>query len=67
MCDVCFFLLRRYCGHGSGTKYLSGDHIMKLQCRAAPLLMGCSSGQLKAPSRQMDATGAAAHYMMAGR
>lgn len=43
------------------------DHIVKLNCRAAPLLMGCSSGQLKANGRQVDPTGAAANYLMAGR
>lgn len=35
-----------YCGHGSGSNYLSSDKVRGLHCRAATLLFGCGSGQL---------------------
>jgi len=55
-----------YSGHGSGTQYLSTDQIVKLECRATALLMGCSSGKLKALGRIIDPSGTASHYLMAG-
>lgn len=56
-----------YCGHGSGSKYLPYDHLIKIDCRAAPILMGCSSGQLNASGRIVDPTGAPISYLLAGR
>ncbi|XP_072953682.1 separase isoform X1 [Typha angustifolia] len=35
-----------YFGHGSGTQYISGNEIEKVDQCAATLLMGCSSGSL---------------------
>lgn len=55
-----------YCGHGSGSKYLPNDHLIKLDCRATPILMGCSSGQLTASGRIVDPTGAPICYLLAG-
>lgn len=64
--DLCFYTYR-YCGHGSGSKYFPNDHLVKLDCRAAPILMGCSSGQLAASGRIVDPTGAPIYYLLAGR
>ena len=36
-----------YLGHGSGSRYLPSDRISRLDCKAVPILMGCSSAQLK--------------------
>ena len=46
MISVFFLLYDRYCGHGSGQEYLGWDSMQKLHCKAAALLMGCSSGKL---------------------
>lgn len=54
-----------YCGHGSGTKYLSGDDLEKLTVRAVPMLMGCSSGQLTRLGRSLDPLGTAQSYLVA--
>ena len=53
--------------HGSGSQYIPNDQLIKVDCRAAPILMGCSSSQLSANGRVVDPTGAAAVYLMAGR
>ncbi|XP_046446158.1 separase-like [Daphnia pulex] len=55
-----------YCGHGSGSKYFPMDNLVKLDCRAAPILMGCSSGQLAVSGRIADPTGAPIYYLLAG-
>lgn len=54
-----------YCGHGSGSKYLSGDEVQKLRVRAVPCLMGCSSGQLTRLGRTVDPLGTATSYLLA--
>ena len=36
-----------YLGHGTGREFLKGHDIQRLDCRAASLLMGCSSGKLQ--------------------
>ena len=54
-----------YCGHGSGSKYLSGDEVEKLRVRAVPCLMGCSSGQLNRLGRTVDPLGTAQSYFLA--
>eukprot|EP00092_Neocalanus_flemingeri_P017606 GFUD01019048.1.p1 GENE.GFUD01019048.1~~GFUD01019048.1.p1 ORF type:complete len:623 (-),score=233.49 GFUD01019048.1:88-1956(-) len=54
-----------YCGHGSGSKYLSGDEVEKLRVRAVPCLMGCSSGQLSKLGRTVDPLGTAQSYLLA--
>ena len=54
-----------YCGHGSGSKYLSIDEIEKLRVRAVPVLLGCSSGQLRRLGRSVDPLGAAQSYLIA--
>ena len=54
-----------YCGHGSGSKYLSIDEIEKLRVRAVPVLLGCSSGQLRRLGRSVDPLGAAHSYLIA--
>jgi len=54
-----------YCGHGSGSRYLSGDQVQKLRVRAVPCLMGCSSGQLIRLGRTVDPLGTAQSYLLA--
>lgn len=54
-----------YCGHGSGSAYISSDDIERLRVRAVPLLLGCSSGQLVQLGRQLDPLGTAQSYLMA--
>ncbi|GBM31682.1 Separin [Araneus ventricosus] len=55
-----------YCGHGSGRQYLEGISIDTMKCRAATILMGCSSGRLKQLSRQLEAYGIPLSYLMNG-
>ncbi|CAL1276043.1 unnamed protein product [Larinioides sclopetarius] len=55
-----------YCGHGSGRQYLDGISIDTMKCRAATILMGCSSGRLKQLSRQLEAYGIPLSYLMNG-
>ncbi|XP_014674242.1 PREDICTED: uncharacterized protein LOC106814439 [Priapulus caudatus] len=54
-----------YCGHGTGGRYLRGDDIQRIDCRAVALLMGCSSGRL-AVAGQLDACGMVLNYLIAG-
>lgn len=54
-----------YCGHGTGSAYITSDEIEKLRVRAVPLLLGCSSGQLVRLGRQLDPLGTAQSYLMA--
>jgi len=54
-----------FCGHGSGTKFLSGDEVEKLRVHAVPLLLGCSSGQLARHGRSLDPLGTAQNYLLA--
>ncbi|KAF8764158.1 Separin like protein [Argiope bruennichi] len=55
-----------YCGHGSGRQYLEGISVDTMKCRAATILMGCSSGRLKQISRQLEAYGIPLSYLMNG-
>ncbi|KAJ4768331.1 hypothetical protein LUZ62_078706 [Rhynchospora pubera] len=54
-----------YFGHGSGTKYITGHEIEKLEIRAAALLMGCSSGVLFCKGSYAP-QGAPLSYLFAG-
>ena len=54
-----------YCGHGSGSKYLSNDELEKLRVQAVSLLMGCKSGQLTRLGRSVDPLGTAHSYLLA--
>ncbi|PNH10462.1 Separin [Tetrabaena socialis] len=54
-----------YFGHGSGEQLLPLPALRKLQRCAAAVLMGCSSGRLRAHGAY-DPAGAAAAYMVAG-
>ncbi|XP_039791546.1 separase-like isoform X3 [Panicum virgatum] len=54
-----------YFGHGSGTQYVSGKEIEKLNNCAAALLMGCSSGTLHCKGSYAP-RGAPLSYLFAG-
>ncbi|KAK3990582.1 Separin [Cladorrhinum sp. PSN332] len=55
-----------YFGHGSGAQYIRGRTIRRLdKCRAAVLLMGCSSAAL-VEAGEFEPSGPAWNYMMAG-
>uniref|UniRef100_A0A0D9VLJ6 separase n=1 Tax=Leersia perrieri TaxID=77586 RepID=A0A0D9VLJ6_9ORYZ len=54
-----------YFGHGSGTQYVSGKEIEKLDNCAAALLMGCSSGTLHCKGGYAP-QGAPLSYLSAG-
>ena len=53
-----------YCGHGSGSQYLSGDEIERLRVRGVPLLFGCSSGHLERMGRTLDPLGVSQSYLI---
>ena len=36
-----------YCGHGAGQAFLNENQLKSSECKAAVLLMGCSSGRLR--------------------
>ncbi|XP_057803899.1 separase isoform X2 [Salvia miltiorrhiza] len=54
-----------YFGHGSGTQYIPGHEIQKLDGCAATLLLGCSSGSLYLKGSYMP-QGAPLSYILAG-
>ncbi|XP_067832950.1 separin, partial [Heptranchias perlo] len=54
-----------YAGHGAGVRFLEGQEIQKLNCRAASLLVGCSSATL-ALRGNLEGAGIVLKYMMAG-
>ncbi|XP_010245919.1 PREDICTED: separase isoform X3 [Nelumbo nucifera] len=54
-----------YFGHGSGTQYISGHEIQKLERCAATVLMGCSSGSLSLMGCYTP-QGAPLSYLLAG-
>ncbi|XP_058089660.1 separase [Magnolia sinica] len=54
-----------YFGHGSGIQYIPRYEIQKLDCCAATLLMGCSSGALLFTGRYAP-QGAPLSYLLAG-
>ncbi|XP_054751240.2 separin-like [Lytechinus pictus] len=53
-----------FCGHGTGRQFLTGDDIQRLTCKAATLLIGCSSGKLQV-NGCLDASGMALNYLLA--
>ena len=55
----------RYLGHGSGSKYFSGESVQGLPCRAVSILMGCSSGKLMANGR-LEGSGIIMNYLWSG-
>ncbi|XP_072105072.1 separin [Mobula birostris] len=55
----------RYAGHGAGVRFLEGQEIQKLSCRAVSLLLGCSSATL-ALRGNLEGVGIVLKYMMAG-
>ena len=59
------FCRTRYCGHGNGREFLTGDDIQKLSCQAATLLIGCSSGKLHV-NGSLEAYGMALNYLLSG-
>ncbi|KAI1378320.1 peptidase family C50-domain-containing protein [Hypoxylon crocopeplum] len=55
-----------YFGHGSGAQYIRGRTIRRMdKCRAAALLMGCSSASLADPG-SFECHGPVWNYMLAG-
>eukprot|EP00050_Salpingoeca_kvevrii_P016450 m.55550 g.55550 ORF g.55550 m.55550 type:complete len:925 (+) comp6941_c0_seq2:107-2881(+) len=54
-----------YCGHGSSEKLLPRTKLRAMTCRAAVLLMGCSSGLLQ-PMGVFDPCGMALEFLSAG-
>ena len=55
-----------YFGHGSGAQYIRGRRVRRLpRCRAAALLMGCSSASLTY-NGEFEVHGPAWDYMLAG-
>lgn len=55
-----------YFGHGSGAQYLRGKTLRGMgKCRAAALLMGCSSASLEGGG-EFECYGTAWNYMLAG-
>ena len=55
-----------YFGHGSGAQYIRGRTVRRLdRCRAAALLMGCSSASL-AEAGEYEASGPVWNYLLAG-
>jgi separase len=54
-----------FCGHGSGSKFLSGDEVEKLRVHAVPVLLGCSSGQLARHGRSLDPIGTVQSFLVA--
>ncbi|CAI4218820.1 unnamed protein product, partial [Parascedosporium putredinis] len=58
--------LMLYFGHGSGAQYIRGKTIRRMdKCRAAVLLMGCSSASLEAAG-EFECYGTVWNYMLSG-
>lgn len=55
-----------YCGHGGGQQYISAARLRALDRCSAALLMGCSSGQLRAQAAYEPSGGVLA-YLLAGQ
>ena len=51
----------RFLGHGNGCKYLRPRELAQMDCRAAVLLMGCSSGSQDARGL-MEPSGVTSDY-----
>jgi len=58
-------LLDRYIGHSNGSQYIAEDTLQQVPCRAALVLMGCSSGRLVTHG-SLDASGTLLHFLLAG-
>ncbi|XP_066114711.1 separin isoform X1 [Saccopteryx bilineata] len=54
-----------YAGHGAGARFLDGQAVLRLSCRAVALLFGCSSAAL-AVHGNLEGTGIVLKYIMAG-
>ncbi|XP_075816882.1 separin isoform X2 [Microtus pennsylvanicus] len=54
-----------YAGHGAGARFLDGQAILRLSCRAVALLFGCSSAAL-AVHGSLEGAGIVLKYIMAG-
>ncbi|XP_074427924.1 separin isoform X2 [Larus michahellis] len=54
-----------YAGHGAGARFLDGQTIARLDCRAVALLFGCSSAAL-AVRGNLEGSGIVLKYIMAG-
>lgn len=59
-----FFCLS-YAGHGAGARFLDGQAVLRLSCRAVALLFGCSSAAL-AVHGNLEGAGIVLKYIMAG-
>ena len=55
-----------YCGHGSGELFLPREEVAALARAPFAVLMGCSSGRLKAPTPAFEPGGMALSYLAAG-
>lgn len=53
-----------FSGHGGGEKFLPPKNIEKMSVRVAPLLLGCSSGQLYRSGRTLDPCGMVHSYLI---
>lgn len=54
-----------YAGHGAGARFLDGQAVLRLSCRAVALLFGCSSAALAVHGR-LEGAGIVLKYIMAG-
>ncbi|XP_058598610.1 separin isoform X1 [Neofelis nebulosa] len=54
-----------YAGHGAGARFLDGQAVLRLGCRAVALLFGCSSAAL-AVHGNLEGAGIVLKYIMAG-
>ncbi|XP_005397224.1 PREDICTED: separin isoform X2 [Chinchilla lanigera] len=54
-----------YAGHGAGARFLDGQAVLRLSCRAVALLFGCSSAAL-AVHGDLEGAGIVLKYIMAG-
>ncbi|XP_012887879.1 PREDICTED: separin [Dipodomys ordii] len=54
-----------YAGHGAGARFLDGQAVLRLSCRAVALLFGCSSAAL-AVHGNLEGIGIVLKYIMAG-
>lgn len=54
-----------YAGHGAGARFLDGQAVLRLSCRAVTLLFGCSSAAL-AVHGNLEGAGIVLKYIMAG-
>uniref|UniRef100_A0A8C0RT85 separase n=1 Tax=Canis lupus familiaris TaxID=9615 RepID=A0A8C0RT85_CANLF len=54
-----------YAGHGAGARFLDGQAVLRLSCRAVALLFGCSSAAL-AVHGSLEGAGIVLKYIMAG-